>query len=102
MARVIQARNFIGSGSPASNGERLADVLLEQDSAGWDDVVIDARECPPEYLGSALFHAFWQRISERQPNLQAAAKSIRWEFAHPFQRTTFELLRSRFKPRQTA
>ncbi|MGH7170482.1 MAG: hypothetical protein ACRELG_09425 [Gemmataceae bacterium] len=102
MTKILHARNFIGSGSPASNGERLADTLLEQDPAAWDDVVIDARDCPPEYLGSALFNALWQRVSERQPKLLSAAKLIRWEFAHPFQKTTFDLLRSRFKPRQTA
>ncbi len=102
MTKVLHARNFVGSGSPASNGVRLADALLEQDPAVWNDVVIDARDCPPEYLGSALFNAFWQRVSERQPQLLSAAKSLRWEFAHPFQWTTYDLLRSRIKPRQTA
>ena len=102
MTQILHARDFVGSGSPASNGERLADALLLQDPATWDDIVIDARDCPPEYLGSALFNAFWQRVSELQPKLLKAAKSVRWEFAHPFQRATFDLLKSKFKPRQTA
>ena len=57
MTAILHARNYVGSGSPASNGERLADALLLQDPATWDDIVIDARDCPPEYLGSALFNA---------------------------------------------
>jgi hypothetical protein len=102
MTTILQARSFVGSGSPASNGKLLADALLREDPTAWHDLVIDARDCPPEYLGSALFDAFWQRVFERQPDLLAAAKLVRWEFAHPFQQTIFDLLRARFQPRQTA
>jgi hypothetical protein len=47
--------------------QRLADAILEQDPGTWGDLVIDARGCSPEYLGSALFNTFWQRVSEPQP-----------------------------------
>jgi hypothetical protein len=102
MTKILDARNYVGTSLPARNGQRLADVVLREDPGTWGDLVIDARGCPPEYLGSALFNAFWQTIVERQPRRMTEAKSVRWEFAHPFQQATFDLLRSRFKPRQTA
>ncbi len=102
MTKMIDARNYVGTGLPERNGQCLADVVLQEDPATWGDLVIDARGCPPEYLVSALFNAFWQRIFEQQPDRLTESKSIPWEFAHPFQQATFDLLRSRFKPRQTA
>jgi hypothetical protein len=102
MATILDARNHVGTDLPASNGQRLADVVLREDPAKWGDLVIDARACPPEYLVSALFNAFWQRIFEQQPERLTEAKAVRWEFAQPFQLAIFDALRSRFKPRQTA
>jgi hypothetical protein len=102
MTKILDARNYIGTGRPAGNGQCVADVVLAEDPAIWGDLIIDARGCPPEYLGSALFNAFWQSIFERQPGRLTEAKSVRWEFAQPFQHVIFDLLRSRFKPRQPA
>jgi len=100
MTKTLDARNYVGTGLPGRNGQRLADVVLREDPATWGDLVIDVRGYPPEYLVSALFNAFWQRIFEQQPDRMTEAKSVRWEFAHPFRQTIFDLLRSRFKPRQ--
>jgi len=102
MATILDARNYVGTGLPATNGQRLADEVPRQDAATWGDLVIDARGCPPEYLNSALFNAFWQRLFENQPSRMTEAKSIRWEFAHSFQKTIIDFLRERFKPRQPA
>jgi hypothetical protein len=102
MAKILDARNYVGVGLPATNGQRLADEVLRQDPATWGDLVIDARGCPPEYLNSALFNAFWQRLLENQPNCLTEAKAICWEFAHSFQQTIIDGLRARFKPRQPA
>jgi len=102
MTKIIDARNYVGTSPPARNGQRLAEVVLTEDPATWGDLVIDVRGCPPEYLGSALFNAFWQKIFEQKPDLMMEAMSVSWEFAHPFQKATFDQLRSRFKPRQTA
>jgi hypothetical protein len=102
MTKIIDARNYIGNGLPARNGQRLADELLKDDPATWGDLVIDTRGCPPEYLGSALFNAFWRRILEQQPGRMTEAKSVRWEFSHSFQRATFDKLWSRFKSHQPA
>ncbi len=101
MTKILDARNYVGAGLPARNGQRLADALLQEDPATWGDLVIDARGCPPEYLNSGLFNAFWQRIFEQQPASMPEAKLIRWEFSQPFQQTIFDQLRSRFKSRQT-
>jgi hypothetical protein len=102
MTKIIDARNYVGARLPERSGLRLADEVLREAPATWSDVVIDARGCPPECLVSALFNAFWQRIFEQQPDRMTEAKSVRWEFSHSFQQTIFDLLRSRFKPRQTA
>jgi hypothetical protein len=102
VAKILDARNYIGVGLPAMNGQRLADEVLRQDPATWGDLVIDARGCPPEYLNSAIFNAFWQRLVENQPSRLTEAKSIRWEFDHSFQRTIIDFLRERFRPRQPA
>jgi len=102
MATILDARNYVGVGLPTTNGQRLADEVLRQEPATWGDLVIDARGCPPEYLNSALFNAFWQRLFENQPSRMSEAISIRWEFAHSFQQAIFDVLRGRFKPRQPA
>ena len=102
MAKILDARNYIGTGLPAKNGQRLADEVLRHDPATWGDLVIEARGCPPEYLNLALFYAFWQRLFENQPSHLAEGKSIPWEFTHPFQQTIIEGLRARFQPRQPA
>src|SRR6185312_4465316 len=102
MTKILNAGNYVGSGPTARNGQRLADAVLREDYSTWSNLVIDVRRCPPEYLSSALYNAFWQKILAEHPEWIEEAKSIRWEFAHPFQRKTFDQLLSRFKPRQTA
>ena len=102
MAKIIDARNYVGVGDPTKNGQRLADEVLRHDPATWGDLVIDARGCPPEYLNTSLFYAFWQRLFEIQPSRLTEGKAIRWEFAYPFQETILNGLRTRFTPRQPA
>ena len=92
----------LGAGSPAANGARLAEDVLQRDPSTWTDLVIDARGCPPEYLNSAFFNAVWQKIAEKRSKQLNKAKAIRWEFTHDFQRIAYDYLRENFKPRVPA
>ena len=102
MSTILDARNYVGAGEAAANGARLAEDVLQLDHSTWTDLVIDARGCPPEYLISAFFNAFWQRIAEKRPKQLNKAKAIPWEFSHDFQRVAYDYLRQNFKPRVPA
>jgi hypothetical protein len=102
MSTILDARNYVGAGSPAENGAHLAEDVLRRDPSTWTDLVIDARGCPPEYLNSAFFNAFWQRIAEKRPKQLNKAKAIPWEFTHDFQRVAYDYVRKNFKLRVTA
>lgn len=102
MATILDARKYVGAGLPATNGAGLAGEVLKTANVPWSDLVIDARSCPPDYLNSAFFNAFWQHLYEAQPQRLEEAKAIRWEFTHPFQKASFDFLRAHFKPRNPA
>lgn len=102
MPKIIDARFYVGAGRPESNGARLAEIVMQLGDIPWIDLVIDARGCPADFLNSALFNAFWQKLYEAQPQRLEEAKGICWEFMYPFQKANFEFLRAHFQPHEPA
>src|ERR1700687_4975861 len=99
---IVNARNFVGAGLPSENGVSLAEAIIGMKGSPWSELTIDARNCPPDFLNSALFNSFWQRLYEEKPSHFDDAKKIRWEFGYDFQRKNYESLLSKFKPREPA
>lgn len=82
---TIDARQYVGSGFPPSEGELLADKLVAMNLPSWNELIVDVSNCPPALLISAFFNAFLQRVFELHPDRLQEARAISWKSRFPFQ-----------------
>ena len=103
MTERIDAERYLGwhRGWEPTNGIRLANAILAKDTP-WEQIIIDARRCPPELVPCNLIQDFLQRLYEAFPERLEEAKAIRWELYTDATQAVFGLMRDRFKPRATA
>ena len=96
MSKSIEVRKYVGSGFPPDEGEKLANILLKEDT--WDGLTLDVRGCQNGVLISSFVNAFLQRIADRQQDRLPAARKLEWTTAFEFQSENIRTWVERFEP----
>lgn len=99
MKNELSAIDFVQTTFPPSEGERLADALLEENRLA-DGLTIRLDGCPPALLISAFFNGFLQRVYEQDRSKFESAKAVRWIAEFDFQNENIRKWISEFEPRE--